>query len=80
LGAQKFLTDKSFGPAADGFYHYPDPAHQNQLGGDDLSGKVKLKVEPLPTRSLPRSFLKKLNTHELGMIWKALYASKIRTP
>src|SRR5262245_16466413 len=22
---------------------------QNQLGGDDLSGKVKLKVEPLPT-------------------------------
>jgi hypothetical protein len=21
----------------------------NQLGGDDLSGKVKLKVEPLPT-------------------------------
>jgi hypothetical protein len=22
---------------------------KNQLGGDDLSGKVKLKVEPLPT-------------------------------
>src|SRR5262245_62103279 len=22
---------------------------QNQLGGDDLSGKVKLKVDPLPT-------------------------------
>jgi hypothetical protein len=23
--------------------------YQNQLGGDDLSGKLKLKVEPLPT-------------------------------
>jgi hypothetical protein len=22
---------------------------QNQIGGDDLSGKVKLNVEPLPT-------------------------------
>ena len=25
---------------------------QNQLGGDDLSGKVKLNVEPLPTGPL----------------------------
>jgi hypothetical protein len=25
------------------------PYDQNQLGSDDLSGKVKLKVEPLPT-------------------------------
>ena len=24
----------------------------NQLGGDDLSGKVKLKVEPLPSWAL----------------------------
>ena len=29
----------------------------NQLGGDDLSGKVKLKVEPLPTSLSTQIFL-----------------------
>jgi hypothetical protein len=32
---------------ADGFDRYLHD--QNQLGLDDLSGKLKLKVEPLPT-------------------------------
>jgi len=32
------------------------PPDQNQLGGGDLSGKVKLKVEPLPTSLSTKSF------------------------
>ena len=41
------LGDDSRRAQADGFIVILHD--QNQLGGDDLSGKVKLKVEPLPT-------------------------------
>jgi hypothetical protein len=36
----------------------------NQLGGDDLSGKVKLKVEPLPT-SLSTQIFPPMQFHKL---------------